>query len=290
MAHAFSRAPSYAPDAPPVAELPTGVPGTEPHMVRRPAGDRRPCPGTALVTGASSGIGAAVARRLAADGWHLVLNGRDPQRLAQVADATSAAVFPADLSRPGAERQLADFALDAAGGRVDVLVAGAGIGWAGDFTSMPPEVIDKLFDVDVLPVMHLVRRLLPGMVEAGSGRVVLIGSVAGMLAVRQEAVYSAAKAALAAFADALRYELHGTGVGVTHVVPAVVDTPFFDRRGMPYVRSRPKPVPPEKVAGAVRAAVTRGRDEVYVPGWLRLPTRVRGAAPSVYRRLAARFG
>jgi short-subunit dehydrogenase len=242
------------------------------------------------VTGASSGIGAAVARRLAADGWHLVLNGRDPQRLSQVATATSAFAFPADLSRPGAEQRLTEFALGAAGGRVDVLVAGAGIGWAGDFASMPPADIDKLFDVDVLPVMHLVRRLLPGMVEAGSGRVVLIGSVAGVLSVRGEAVYSAAKAALAAFADALRYELHGTGVGVSHVVPGVVDTPFFARRGTPYVRSYPRPVPPEKVADAVRDALVHGRDEVYVPGWLRLPGRIRGAAPTLYRRLAARFG
>lgn len=290
MAHAFSRAPSYARDAASLAEVPTGVPGAEPRMVRRPAEGERACPGSALVTGASSGIGAAVARRLAAEGWHLVLNGRDPQRLAQVADATSAAVFPADLSRPGAEGLLADFALDAAGGRVDLLVAGAGIGWAGDFATMPPRSIDTLFEVDVLPAMHLVRRLLPGMVEAGAGRVVLVGSVAGMLAVRQEAVYSAAKAALAAFADALRYELYGTGVGVSHVVPAVVDTPFFERRGMPYVRSHPRPVPAEKVAEAVSTAVARGRDEVYVPGWLRLPVRIRGTAPAVYRRLAARFG
>jgi short-subunit dehydrogenase len=246
--------------------------------------------GAALVTGASSGIGAAVARRLAAQGdWQLVLNGRDRTRLERVAADTSAAAFPADLTRPGADRQLAEFALDSMG-RVDLLVTSAGIGWAGEFSAMPPSAIDEVLGVDVLAPMHLTRLLLPSMIEAGAGRVVLIGSVAGTVGVRGEAVYSAAKAALATFAEALRYELRGTGVGVSHVVPGVVDTPFFERRGTPYRRSRPKPVPAERVADAVWYAVARGRDEVYVPGWLWLPRRVHGGAPALYRRLAARFG
>ncbi|MFF8595382.1 SDR family NAD(P)-dependent oxidoreductase [Streptomyces sp. NPDC015220] len=257
---------------------------------RHPVADGVRPGGGALVTGASSGIGAAVARRLAAEGgWHLVLNGRDPARLEEVAQVTSALAYPADLSGPGAERRLADFALDSVG-RVDLLVAGAGIGWAGPFSTMPQRAIDEVFDVNVLATLRLVRLLLPRMVEQGSGRVVIIGSLAGTVGVRGEAVYSAAKAALGAFADAVRYELRGTGVGISHVVPAVVDTPFFDRRGVPYRRSRPKPVPAGRVADAVWEAVTRGRDEVYVPGWTRVPGRVRGAAPALYRRLAARFG
>ncbi|MFJ8542255.1 SDR family NAD(P)-dependent oxidoreductase [Streptomyces sp. NPDC093586] len=257
---------------------------------RPPVGGRGTRTRTALVTGASSGIGAAVARRLADEGdWRLVLSGRDPSRLREVAQDASATAFAADLTLPGADRQLADFAL-ATVGPVDLLVAGAGVGWAGEFRDMPPHTIDEVFDIDVLATLRLVRLLLPGMIEAGSGRVVLIGSLAGCVGVRDEAVYSAAKAALGAFADALRYELRGTGVGVTHVVPGVVDTPFFERRGTPYRRSRPRPVPAERVADAVRRAVVRGRDEVYVPGWLRLPCRVRGAAPGLYRRMASRFG
>ncbi|MFF7898961.1 SDR family NAD(P)-dependent oxidoreductase [Streptomyces sp. NPDC088817] len=246
--------------------------------------------GGALVTGASSGIGAAVARRLAAEGgWRLVLNGRDRTRLEEVARGTSALAYPADLSGQGAERRLADFALDSVG-RVDLLVAGAGIGWAGPFSTMPQPAIDELFEVNVLATLRLVRLLLPQMIRQGTGRVVIIGSLAGTVGVRDEAVYSAAKAALGAFADAVRYELRGTGVGISHVVPGVVDTPFFDRRGVPYRRSRPRPVPASRVADAVWEAVSRGRDEVYVPGWTRLPGRVRGAAPALYRRLAARFG
>ncbi|AYN38058.1 SDR family NAD(P)-dependent oxidoreductase [Streptomyces dangxiongensis] len=260
--------------------------GSAPRPARSPAGRG----GTALVTGASSGIGAAVARRLAAEGgWRLALNGRDITRLEQVAARTGAAALPADLTRPGAHRRLTDLALDHLG-RVDLLVAGAGVGWAGDFAGMPAARIDEIVGVDLLATVHLVRALLPHMVAAGSGRVVLVGSFAGSVGVRGEAVYSAAKAALATFADALRYELRGTGVGVSHVIPGVVDTPFFDRRGTPYARSWPRPVPAERLADAVWSAIVHDRDEVYVPGWLRLPARVRGAAPGLYRRLAGRFG
>nr|WP_244189726.1 SDR family NAD(P)-dependent oxidoreductase [Streptomyces incarnatus] len=252
-----------------------------------PAGNRG---GTALVTGASSGIGAVVARRLAAEGgWRLVLNGRDATRLEQVAAPLDALAVPADLTRPGADRLLTDLVLDHTG-RLDLLVACAGLGWAGDFTGMPHARIDEIVGVDLLATLHLVRALLPHMVAAGSGRIVLIGSVAGSVGVRGEAVYSAAKAALAAFADALRYELRRTGVGVTHVIPGAVDTPFFERRGTPYTRGWPRPVPAERVADAVWAAVRHGKDEVYVPGWLRYPARVRGVAPGLYRWLAARFG
>ncbi|MFI9646370.1 SDR family NAD(P)-dependent oxidoreductase [Streptomyces sp. NPDC052040] len=282
----MSPAPSRARSAP---GLPVAAPGRTARPGRREAG--RPADrGTALVTGASSGIGAAVAGRLTAEGgWNLVLNGRDTARLTRVADGTPAALFPADLTRPGADRRLAEFALRRLG-RVDLLVAGAGIGWAGDFTAMPPSAIAEVMEVDALATMRLVRQLLPHMVEAGSGRVVVIGSFAGTVGVRGEAVYSAAKGALATFADAVRYEVRGTGVGISLVVPGVVDTPFFDRRGVPYRRSRPRPVPAERVADAVWRAAVRGRDEIYVPGWLWLPARVRGAAPGLYRRLAARYG
>jgi short-subunit dehydrogenase len=283
MPHALFGPGSTAPFRRPVSARTAGRPA-------RGTGGRTARAGTALVTGASSGIGAAVTRRLDAEGgWRLVLNGRDATRLEQVAAGASATAFAADLTRPGAGRRLADFTLDRFG-TPDLLVAGAGVRWAGEFTRMPPATVDEVVNTDLLATLHLVRLLLPPMVTAGSGRIVLIGSLAGSVGVRGEAVYSAAKAALAAFADALRYELRGTGVGVSHVVPGVVDTPFFERRGTSYQRSMPRPVPPERVADAVWSAVRRGRDEVYVPGWLRLPVRVRGAAPGLYRRLAAQFG
>ncbi|MPY40399.1 SDR family NAD(P)-dependent oxidoreductase, partial [Streptomyces phyllanthi] len=244
----------------------------------------------ALVTGASSGIGAATARRFAEGGWQVLLNGRDVDRLEETAAGTTGIVLPGDLATPDGPRRLAESALGAAG-RIDLLVAGAGIGWAGPFATMPHTAVDRVLTVDLNATLHLVREVLPAMVAAGRGRVVLVGSVAGTVGVRNEAVYSAAKAGVAAFAEALRQELRGTGVGVTHVVPGPVDTAFFERRGTPYQRTRPRPTSPGRVASAVWDAVGRGRDgDVYVPSWLTLPGRVRGVAPALYRRLLDRFG
>jgi short-subunit dehydrogenase len=247
--------------------------------------DRR----VALVTGASSGIGAATARRFALDGWQLLLNGRDRRCLERTASGTSAIVLPADLAAPDGPRLLAQSALHATG-RIDVLVAGAGIGWTGPFAGMPHTDIDRVLALDLNATLHLVREVLPSMIAAGRGRVVLLGSVAGCGGVREEAVYSAAKAGLAAFAEALRQELRGTGVGVTFVVPGRVATASVAPRGRPYDRSSPQPVSPGCVARAVWDAVRQDREKAYVPAWLTLPGRIRALAPGLHRRLLNRFG
>ncbi|WP_236714592.1 SDR family NAD(P)-dependent oxidoreductase [Nonomuraea pusilla] len=234
-----------------------------------------------LVTGASSGIGAATARAMAASGARLLLTGRDPGRLAAVAAEVGGEALTADLVTEAA-------ALARWAGPVDVLVSGAGAGWAGPVAAMPDGAAAHLIAANLTAPVELTRLLLPAMIERGRGHLVYVSSIAGAVGVRDEAVYSSAKAGLIAFAESLRYELDGIGVSV--VLPGVVDTPFFARRGVPYARRRPAPIPAERVARAVVAAVERGRAETYTPGWLRFPARLRGAAPGPFRALACVFG
>ena len=243
----------------------------------------------ALVTGASAGIGRSVAERLAASGARLVVHGRDEQRVAEVAATTGGTPVLSDLAEPGAADRVAEAAL-AAHGRVDVVVANAGLGWSGPFAEMDAAEVDRLVAVDLVAPLQLVRRLLPPMLERGSGHVCLVGSVAGRTGVAGEAVYAATKAALDAFAESLRLELRSSGVGVTLVIPGVVDTGFFTARGRAYDRRRPRPVPADRVAEAVVDAVAHDRAEAWVPGWLRVASAVRSLAPGAYRRLSARFG
>lgn len=246
--------------------------------------------GVALVTGASSGIGAAIARSLAAEGgWTLLVSGRDTERVGRVAKETGGIPLCVDLAAPDGPRRLVNAAGELTED-IDLLVACAGVGWAGSFASMPADDIDRMLTVDLAAVVQMVRLVLPQMLRRRHGHLVLIGSVAGCLGVKGEAVYSAVKAGLGAFADALRYELRGTGVRVTLVVPGVVDTPFLGLRGVPYTRRVPRPIPPERVARVTLRAIRRGRQEVFVPCWFRIPVGVRALAPTAYRRLAARFG
>ncbi|MCQ4042548.1 SDR family NAD(P)-dependent oxidoreductase [Streptantibioticus rubrisoli] len=259
------------------------------HVVARPAMAAPSSAPVALITGASSGIGAAVAARFADGGrWRVVLNGRDRTRLDRVAAAIGGIPVAGDLSDLEGCRRLVGSAVELAG-RVDLLVAAAGIGWAGPFTEMPTTAIDEILAVDLAAVVHLVRLVLPQMLRRDAGHLVLVGSIAGAVGVRQEAVYSAAKAALSTFADSLRYELLGSRVRISTVLPGAVQTPFFARRGAVYQRSRPRPVDPARVADAVWDAVAHDRSEAFVPGWLRFPARLNGAAPALFRQLAARF-
>jgi short-subunit dehydrogenase len=245
----------------------------------------------ALVTGGSSGIGAATARALATAGVRPLLAGRDPGRLPAVARETGGLALAADLATADGPAVLAEAATQAAGpDGIDVLINNAGIGWAGPIEQMTAEQAANLIAVDLTAPIQLTRLLVPGMAARGHGHVVFVSSIAGATGVRGEAVYSAAKAGLGCFAESLASELAGRGVGVSVIVPGVIDTPFFEHRGRPYDRRRPAPLPAQRVAHALVRAIEREQGMVFVPRWMRLPAWLHGALPGTYRRLAGRFG
>ena len=234
-----------------------------------------------LVTGASSGIGRAVALRLTAEGAEVVALGRDAHALA----AVGARTVVCDLGSPGAWRAAAEEA-----GPVDVLVNNAGVGLAAPFARTSPEDVERLVAVNLVAPMLLTRAVLRGMLERGRGHVVNVASIVAHTGSPEEAVYAATKGGLLAFSESLRQELRGTGVGVSVVTPGVIESAFFERRGRPYERRWPRPLPPEHVADAVVRAVRDERAELFVPTWMAGPARLRGAFPGVFRRLVDRFG
>lgn len=245
---------------------------------------------TCLVTGASGGIGAATACRLAEAGALVALHGRDRDVLDHLALRTGGVSVVADLCDPGAVETAVAKAEAALGRPLDIVVSNAGAGWYGDFTAMDAGTIERVLAINLAAPIALARATLPGMVERGRGHLVLVGSVAGHLGLGEEAVYSAAKAGLVALSEALRMELCGSGVGVSLISPGVVATRFFERRGRPYSRRLPRPISPERVARAVERSIVGGRARVMVPAWMAGPVALSAVAPGLYRRLAYRWG
>jgi NAD(P)-dependent dehydrogenase (short-subunit alcohol dehydrogenase family) len=235
-----------------------------------------------LVTGASHGIGRAVARALTARGAVVVAAGRDETALAEVAAASTVV---ADVAAPDAATALVETAVGRHG-RLDAVVANAGLGWAGEFAAMDPARLAELVDVNLRAPMLLARAALP--VLSRPGALVFVTSIAGLVGVPGETVYSVTKAGLETFATLLREEVDG--LTVSTVAPGAVDTGFFATRGVPYGRGFPRPIPPEQVAAAVVAAIETGRERRVEPRWLAFPARLSATAPRTYRALARRFG
>lgn len=246
--------------------------------------------GTALVTGASSGIGRAFAEALAARRDDVVLVARDTARLDQLASqlkgahGTNAEVLSADLT---ADDGVATVEERLRAG-VDLLVNNAGFGTFGKFAELPLATELREIQLNVVALVRLCRAALPGMIERRAGGIINVSSVAGHQPTPYNATYGATKAFVTSFTHSLHEEARGTGVRVTVLCPGFTKTEFQERAGFD---STAVPeflwqTPPEVVAAALRAN-DRNRAEC-VPGLLnRVSATVSGAMPAgVSRRLA----
>ena len=244
----------------------------------------------AVVTGASSGIGEALALRLAKEGTDVALVARRKAELDRVARAIRdlgrrALVVPCDVARrdevfASAERILAEF------GSVELLVNNAGYGGHRPFLEWDIDDIEGVMQVNYFGAVYWTKALLPKMVEQRRGWIVMMASVAGKLGVPDESAYAATKFAMVGLAEALSYEVEDFGVHVLTVCPGAIDTPFFDeqaRRRMPEVAKRMM-IEPARVVEATIRALRAGKYEVTVPPFIRAGYIVRAVAPGIMRR------
>lgn len=226
---------------------------------------------TILITGASGGIGGAIARQLAQRGATLILINRDSDKLAAFAAelrASGGKVIPlaGDLATPGEPARLVQTALDQAG-TVDILVNCAGVQNFGFFAEESAADTATLFNINTIAPIALTNALLPHLLKKGKGQIVNLGSIFGSIGFPCFASYSASKFALRGFSEALRRELAGSGIGVTYVAPRFTRT-AFNRSAVTRMANALKmnQDEPESVAASVIAAIEHNDRERYL-GW-----------------------
>ncbi|HKY91051.1 MAG TPA: SDR family oxidoreductase [Nevskiaceae bacterium] len=231
---------------------------------------------TALVTGASAGIGKAYAELLAREGYRLILVARRVERLRELADqlaqahGTQAEVIAADLSQSDAVAILVD-EIERRGLTVDYLVNNAGLSNAGAFTDHPWETLAAEIQVMITAVTELAHRLAPGMKARGWGRIVNVSSVAAFAPTGKSMLYTGIKSYVLLMSQALDMELKPSGVHVSALCPGFTRTEFHDVMGTRELATKNLPGPlwssAESVVKAGHAAVMRG-EPVCIPGWI----------------------
>ncbi len=241
---------------------------------------------TVLLTGATGGIGHAIARAVAARGGQLILTGRRVETLDALAAELGARALAVDLS----DRVQVDRLVDDAGA-VDLLIANAALPGSGRIETFSVDELDRALDVNLRAPIVLARALLPAMLARRNGHLLFMSSLSGKSATTGSAVYSATKFGLRGFAAGLRADLHASGVGVSTVFPGFIrDAGMFANSGVrlpPGVGTRS----PEDVARAVVDAIERNRAEVDVaPLSLRAGAAVAGLAPELAMNVARRLG
>jgi short-subunit dehydrogenase len=244
----------------------------------------------AVVTGGSSGIGAAIARTLARRGWQLVLLARGEERLAEVAGELGAEQEVCDVAdRAEVERVAA--AVRERHPAIRLLVNNAGIPGGGGFLDLEPDQIEELVRTNYLGSVWCLRAFLPALEAGAPADLVNIASVAGTIAAGHSGPYSASKHAQLAFSRSVGVELAGSGITVHTVIPGLIDTPGFPNRAR--FRSRLLQglvADPDLVADQVVRGIERNRLEQFVPRWYRPAAIVQAAVPGLLARAARASG
>ena len=224
----------------------------------------------ALVTGASSGIGAALAVALAKAGTTVGLTARRADRLAAVLEecrkhAPESRMWPADIADPRAVDELASAAV-AELGHVDLLVNNAGMPKRRHVTRLDAATVDRVMQVNFLGPARLTLALLPQMLERGDGRIVNVSSIAAALSSPNESAYDASKAALSAFSEAMAVDVWESGVKVTVVYPGVVDTELFQLPDNdPLPAGAVEPITVDEAVATVIEGIRNDAVQIYVP-------------------------
>jgi NADP-dependent 3-hydroxy acid dehydrogenase YdfG len=247
---------------------------------------------TAIVTGASAGIGRALATELAARGATVGLLARRRERLDELVaelPGDGHLALAADVSKRGATQRAVDRFVKRTGS-LDLLFANAGIAHYGPFADVELELAEEMIDVNVRGTLYSVAAALPHMLDRARGHLVVTSSGAGIRAFPWGAVYGATKAFDRGFAEALRHELSGTGVSVTTVFPGEVETELHDHQpgSIPDWRRGDDALPAARVAAEILAAVEADRANVYLPAATRL-LGLNGLAPRTTDRLLRRI-
>ncbi|GAC1440895.1 MAG: SDR family NAD(P)-dependent oxidoreductase [Mycobacteriales bacterium] len=241
---------------------------------------------TVLLTGASGGLGHAIARALHREGVTLLLTGRRSDVLEPLAAETGGRAIACDLSDPAAVDRLA-----AECAHADVLVANAALPGSGRLAEFDNDRIDAALDVNLRAPIVLTRLLLEGWTSRGSGHAVYIASMAGKVAGSGSSIYAATKFGLRGFGQGLRDELHGSGVGVSVINPGFIrDAGMFADSGA----TLPKTIgtnSPEDVATAVVRAIRSDKGDVDVaPAVVRFSGKLNALAPDLVARMSRRLG
>ncbi len=251
----------------------------------------------AVITGASSGIGLACARRLAGAGCAVVLGARREDRLDTAVRDIRAAGGKAerlvsDVTSADDMTRLAAVAVDTFGG-LDIMICNAGFGYYGTIEETPVETMQRMMDVNFMGTFNAAQAAMPSFRSRGTGHLIIMSSIVGRRGIPLMSGYSASKAAQAGFAESLRSEVTGTGIHVTAVYPVSTESEFRTAMTRDFGHSVSGLGPKQSaddVADAIVACIRRPRPEIYPHRWSRALTLLNAVAPGFTDRMVRKYG